>query len=51
MTITVQNAKTDFDQEAWANDWYKSQYLRLLEENKELEKECEALREQLGESA
>lgn len=49
MTITVQNAKTDFDKEAWANDWYKFQYLVLLKQNKELEKECEALRKQIDE--
>ena len=49
MTVTVQNAKTDFDQEAWANAWYKKQYLRLLEEKKALEEECEALREQINE--
>ena len=46
--ITVK-PKTDFDQQAWANAWYKKQYLILLEQNKELEKECEALREQLDE--
>jgi len=49
MTITLQNAKTDFDQEAWANAWYKTHYFKLLEQNKELEKECEALREQINE--
>jgi len=30
-------------------NWYQAQYYRLLEENKMLEAECAALREQLNE--
>ena len=39
---------TTEDREA-GEDWYKTQYYRLLEENKMLEAECKALREQLNE--
>ena len=37
-----------FSSSSLARDWYQKQYHRLLEENKMLEEECKALREQVN---